>query len=121
MPKPPAAFSPFATTKSILWSRFRAGRRSTMTSRPALPTMSPQNNRRMALPDLMHGGDHLGGNARKMMGGFLGHDPVQRLVVVVARHARHMLRGEGDAYREGIGRAAGAQLVERAVIEAAAI
>src|SRR5262245_52363597 len=121
MPKPPAAFSPFATTKSILWSRFSAGSRSTTTSRPALPTMSPQNNRRMALPHLIHGGDHLGGDAREMMRGLLGHDPVQRLVIFVARHARHMLRGERHTDRERIAGAAGAQLVERAVIEPAAI
>src|SRR5262245_30937821 len=121
MPKPTAAFSPFATTKSMAWSRRRPGRRSTTTSRPALPTMSPQNSNRMALSHLVHGGDHLDRDACKVIGGFLGHDPIQRLVKIIARHAHDMLRGKGDAHRERIGRAPAPQLVERPVVEAAAV
>src|SRR5262245_58825268 len=121
MPKPPAAFSPFATTKSILWSRFKPGRRSTTASRPGLPTISPQNSRRMASPHLVHGGDHLCRHACEVVRGLLGHDPVQRLVEIIARHADHMLRRERDTHRQRIGRAAGAQLVERAIVEAAAV
>ena len=41
MPKPPAAFSPFTTTKSSFQSLTRPGRRSLTMARPERPTMSP--------------------------------------------------------------------------------
>ncbi len=43
MPKPAAAFSPFTTTKSRPSSWRSRGTSLITTSRPARPTMSPQN------------------------------------------------------------------------------
>src|SRR5215467_4477618 len=105
MPKPAAAFSPLTTTKSSPSSRRNRGTCSTTTSRPDRPTISPQKRRRMRLAD---------------PDGFaLGHDPVERLIGVVARHGRHFQCGEGDSDGERF--ANGAQLGNGAVVEAAAI
>src|SRR5262245_56415754 len=114
MPKPPAAFSPLATTKSIAWSRRSPGRRPSTTSRPDRPTVSPQNNRRILGLRGFQGLRGVGGEGLRIL---LGHDPIQRLVIVIARHAGDMLCGKGDA--DGKRFLAGPpQLLQRAVIEA---
>src|SRR5215475_13575367 len=92
-------------TKSSPSSRRRRGTCSSTTSRPDRPTISPQKSKRMELAD----SDRFA----------LGHDPIERLVGVVARHGRHLQGGESDADREGL--ADGAQPGDRAVVEAAAI
>ena len=43
MPRPPATFSPFTTTKSITRSFFRMGTVSITARRPGSPTRSPRN------------------------------------------------------------------------------
>src|SRR5882724_9483180 len=105
MPKPAAAFSPFTMTKSSPSSRRSRGTCSTTTSRPERPTISPQKRRRMGLAD-----PH---------GFALGHDPIERLIAIIARYRRRFQSREGHADGERF--ASVAQLGDRAVVEAAAI
>src|SRR3954451_2070342 len=44
MPRPPAEFSPFTTTKSGSWRSFSPGSSDSTACRPGLPTMSPTNS-----------------------------------------------------------------------------
>src|SRR5262249_20839885 len=47
IPFPFEAFSPFAITKSISWSRRQRGRVAASARRPGRPTTSPRNNSRI--------------------------------------------------------------------------
>src|SRR5205085_10188665 len=44
IPRPPAAFSPFTTTKSIPYCSFSFGKQAITASRPGWPTMSPRKS-----------------------------------------------------------------------------
>src|ERR1051325_7500252 len=44
IPRPPAAFSPFTTTKSIACFAFNSGSRAMTALRPGSPTMSPRKS-----------------------------------------------------------------------------
>src|SRR6516225_870818 len=105
MPKPAAAFSPLATTKSRPQSRRRRGTFLVTASRPERPTMSPQNRTFMTLD--------------KGASALVGQQPIQPLIARPVRYLGHELIVEADPHGgDGL---LGAQAGQRAVIEAAAI
>src|SRR5215831_15828079 len=110
MPKPPAAFSPLTTTKSSARSRRSRGNISITTARPARPTRSPQNRILMG---------RASGPLGRPAHGVLCRQPVELLVVILTRHRLDLLPRIGEADRRH--RAQGAQLGQRAIVEAAAI
>src|SRR5215471_12081119 len=77
MPKPAAAFSPLATTKSRAQSRRRRGTFLVTASRPERPTISPQNKTFMALD--------------KGASALVGQQPIQSLIAWPVRHFGHKL------------------------------
>src|SRR5690349_666340 len=109
MPKPPAAFSPLTTTKSALRPARKAGACFNKASRPLRPTTSPRN-RSLISPSIF---------SRYLQGEPLGHDPVQRLVVLVPRHGCHFLRGIPDSNRRH--RLLPPQPIQRPIIEPGAV
>src|SRR5438105_3862373 len=102
-PKPPAAFSPLAITKSSLSLWRSAGSSAWTTSRPGLPIMSPIKSRFMK------------GGSSKFPDALFGKDHVQAPIMGLARKRGGFLTGIGDADGRNI------QQGDGAIIEAAAI
>src|SRR5579872_5396859 len=93
-PKPCAAFSPLATTRSSASPAFRAGSSWAMASRPGLPMTSPI--KRMCMPSLNTGSRH---GFRKIV--VTRHPSVERLDRLHGRAA--VLAGRRLAVAAGLG------------------
>src|SRR5579871_993613 len=103
-PKPPAAFSPFATTNSIPSRSRKFGSSAPTTSRPGRPMTSPMNSIRMASSEFPHA--------------VLGHHQVERAVMTLAWKLFHFLARIGNSGGDGLAVLEGVVIIAAAITEA---